>query len=104
MTREGVEGRERRVAERSARLAHMGALAEAQAIVRYYGATLEEVFGASRVKHVAQARHDLAAFIRSRFGYSYPALGAFFNRDHTTMMASVKKARPSVVAEGRVSA
>ena len=51
-----------------------------------------DVLGACRESGpVMQARHALGWLLRERFGLSYPHMGRVLGRDHTTVMASVKK-------------
>src|SRR5262245_3431919 len=50
------------------------------------------VLSKDRHKSVAQARHVCAWLLRYATGMSFPELGRNFgNRDHTTMMSSVKR-------------
>ncbi len=73
-------------------LKSMGVYSELQKLLMMkYGATLQEVYGQSRTKHVSDARHEAMLFIRDRFQWSYPAIGKLFSRDHTTVLASVKR-------------
>ena len=55
------------------------------------GVTLEDVLGHSRHKNVVIARHALMALVREETNLSYPQIGEIFNRDHTTIIAAVKK-------------
>lgn len=68
---------------------------------RKHGATQEQVLGSSRLKHVAAARHEVFLALREA-GWSFPAIGAAMNRDHTTVMAGVKKAQERA-AKARVA-
>ena len=53
--------------------------------------TLGQVLGESRLKHIAQARVAIYRLVHKATGWSYPALGKLFVRDHTTIMASVRE-------------
>lgn len=41
-------------------------------------------------KHIVQARWA-AMWAMRQAGYSYPAIGAFFNRDHTSVIHAIQK-------------
>ena len=79
------------VKEKIQRLKTLGVYEDATKVVIQHGATLEEVFSDSRLKHIAMARHELMYFFRERFQWSYPAVGALFDRDHTTIIAAMQK-------------
>ena len=56
----------------------------------YRAITPEHVFGVTRLRHVVLARHDCMRRIKDkRPDWSYPTIGRFFNRDHTTVMYAV---------------
>ncbi len=70
-----------------------------------HGVPRDLVLGRSRPKSVAFARNRLYAEL-SRTGLSYPEIGSLLDRDHTTVMAGVRRARrtahlpvPSYLAE-----
>lgn len=60
---------------------------------RAYGTTPEAIRGPSRTKHIVAARHAVFAELRLA-GWSFPAIGAHLNRDHTTVMAALAKGTP----------
>ncbi|WP_437309942.1 helix-turn-helix domain-containing protein [Sorangium sp. So ce388] len=53
---------------------------------------IEEVFSRSRRAHIARARHRLWLWLHVEKGWSYPAIGDRFDRDHTTIMSGVRAA------------
>ena len=53
-----------------------------------FGVKRAEIFGNSRVVRVSEARHALAWALRQN-GWSLEAIGAFLNRDHTTIIYAV---------------
>ena len=57
-----------------------------EAIVDKYGTTVAEVIGVSRFRHVVNARREVVRLFREVTGWSYPALGGLFNRDHTSII------------------
>jgi chromosomal replication initiation ATPase DnaA len=59
-------------------------------IARKHGVSVEELVGRSCLRHVVEARRELYCALRAR-KWSYPAIGRFCGRDHTTVMAAVRK-------------
>lgn len=54
--------------------------------------TKADIFGQSRIIPITEARHEAMVEVAKAFPrWSYPRLGRFFNRDHTTVMHAVKK-------------
>ena len=69
----------------------------AQDLAREACATLEEVFSRSRQPHLVRARRRFYQHLRNQLGWSYPAIGAFVGRDHTTILnAFSPRGRPEV--------
>lgn len=61
------------------------------------GITTAEMRGKSREKHITVARHY--AMWRARdAGFSYPEIGRFFNRDHSTVMHAIRRLEEKVEA------
>lgn len=58
---------------------------------KMFGVTPKDLMGMGRANEVIQARFALCAALRMR-GWSYPRIGAFMRRDHTTIMHAVKRA------------
>lgn len=48
--------------------------------------TVEDVMGRSRKAHIVRARGDIIRRLRFDCKWSYPRIGAFMQRDHTTIM------------------
>lgn len=69
-----------------------GLLHVACEIANEHGVTIEAMLGPARHKTVAAARHALMCNLRIR-GYSYPEIGRLVGRDHTTVIAAVRKCR-----------
>ncbi len=59
------------------------------AVYRKYGIKKEELIGTKRNKEIAQARHITIYLIRDITEMSFPNIGKIFDRDHTTVMASI---------------
>ncbi len=60
------------------------------AVCRKYGVTRAELESTSRKKELTQPRHLCIYLIREVTGLSFPQIGKYFSRDHTTILASVK--------------
>ena len=58
---------------------------------RFYQISPEDIKGQSRSKNIAIARHVTAYLIRNLTNLSLPSIGVFLNRDHATILASIKK-------------
>lgn len=63
------------------------------------GVKLSEVFSRDRMAHVSDARGEMMLVMREQLGWSYPALGKFWGRDHTTVMSVTRKAAASRAAK-----
>ena len=55
------------------------------------GLSAGSLIGPSRYSEVVRARHHAMAVLRWSAGWSFPLIGKIFCRDHTTVMAAVKK-------------
>lgn len=54
-----------------------------------FGVTVDELKGKSRVAKIALARHVAVYIIKKLTDQSLPAIGRIFNRNHTTVIASI---------------
>jgi chromosomal replication initiator protein len=62
------------------------------AVAAYYGITVDELSGNSRVSQIAIARQVAMYICREQTSLSLPKIGQLFgNRDHTTVMYAAKK-------------
>ena len=59
-------------------------------IEREYGITLADMQGPRRYRPIVRARWALIAALRER-GWSLMRIGAFLNRDHTTVMYALRQ-------------
>lgn len=60
------------------------------AVCSWYGLTAEELKSRSREQHIAVPRHHFCWVVyRNRIDVSYPMIGRYLNRDHTTIVHSV---------------
>lgn len=65
----------------------------ADAVAEHYTITTAQITGPSRKGKVARARQVAMFLIREKLKWSYPAIGLFFQRDHTTIMHGHRKQR-----------
>jgi hypothetical protein len=87
---DSLEDRQRRFVRQ---LTELGVIEEVRTLCRKWGVlNAGELYGPLRGhSHVAQARHEAMYFLRMRFKWSYPMIGSFFDRDHTTCMTAIRK-------------
>lgn len=60
-------------------------------VARAHGVTRADLTGLSRKGHITRARQEAYYLIRTLTSHSYPRIGSFFNRDHTTVLHGVRK-------------
>jgi chromosomal replication initiator protein len=60
-------------------------------VARYYKLAVDELRGERRVKHVAHARQVAMYLCRTMTAASLPEIGKRFNKDHSTVLTSVRK-------------
>ena len=77
---------------------------EFEAIAKAEGTTIAEVLSESHEPHVSRARSAMWHVLRERFGWSYPAIGKLFHRDHSTIMQGLRGRyrRPTFDPGGRI--
>ena len=59
-------------------------------VAKKYGVSTEDIRGSKRTKEIAWARHISIYLIRKLTDMSLPQIGKIFNRDHTTVINSLK--------------
>jgi chromosomal replication initiation ATPase DnaA len=65
----------------------------AREIAQRNGLLVADLKGPSRFRHIQVARTELYLALRAKpYQWSYPAIGRFVNRDHTTVLHAVQKA------------
>lgn len=63
-----------------------------RAICLHYGVTPDEIKGRSRHQHIVVPRNHFCWVVyRNRIDVSYPMIGRFLGKDHTTIVHSVAK-------------
>ena len=59
-------------------------------VAKKYGVSVDDIKGVKRTKDIAYARHITIYMIRKLTDMSLPQIGKLFNRDHTTILSSIK--------------
>ena len=57
----------------------------------------EDVLGERRMQHLMKPRHLFWACLREHGKWSYPVIGDYVGRDHTTVMVAIKKVPSDLV-------
>lgn len=57
----------------------------------HFGVSREAILGKSRRAEFVLPRHVAMWLLRTRYGYSFPRLGRYFHRDHTSVMYAVEQ-------------
>ena len=70
---------------------------------RYFQVTAEDIKGVSRQKSIVTARHITAYLIRNLTNLSLPGIGAFLNRDHATVLSSIRKIELQIKTDKKLS-
>lgn len=60
-------------------------------VLKKFNLTWEDVFRQDRSPLPLAARQEMYARIRAYLKWSYPKIGKLFNRDHATILISVRK-------------
>lgn len=61
------------------------------AVAHGFRVSVEDILGTSRKRHFVVARACAMAVVKQHTNLSYPAVGALFRRDHTTVMHHVSR-------------
>lgn len=75
-----------------AELAALGWLRYVEGVALTAGLSVRRILSADQTRRVVRARHEAMAAIRDFTGASYPEIGRAFGRDHTTVLAGVRRA------------
>ena len=70
---------------------------------RYFQVTADDVKGVSRQKNIVTARHITSYLIRNLTNLSLPGIGAFLNRDHATVLASIRKIENQIKTDKKLA-
>jgi chromosomal replication initiator protein len=63
----------------------------ARAVADAFGLTLEQLMDRGQHQHLVRARHAFVIICRKYLHASFPAIGRFMKRDHTTMMSGFRR-------------
>ena len=72
-------------------------------VAKYYGIKSSEIKGTSRKTDIAQARHIAIYLIKTILDAPYMEIAREFGRDHSTIMASVRKGSKLIESDTRYS-
>ena len=70
---------------------------------RYYQVSSEDIKGISRQKNIVTARHITSYLIRNLTNLSLPGIGTFLNRDHATVLASIRKIENQIKTDKKLA-
>ncbi len=70
---------------------------------RYYQVSDEDIKGISRQKNIMTARHVTAYLIRNLTNLPLAGIGTFLNRDHATVLASIRKIENQIKSDKKLS-
>ncbi len=70
---------------------------------RFFQVSADDVKGMSRQKSIMTARHITAYLIRNLTNLSLPGIGTFLNRDHATVLASIRKIENQIKSDKKLS-
>lgn len=90
------------VAEMMRDLTNRGLADKFRTFAMAVGSTLEEVLskkGGRGEEHLARARGAMYAYVRDTHQWSYAYIGKVFHRDHTTVLATLKRWRAWVAVK-----
>jgi chromosomal replication initiator protein len=74
----------------------------AERVAERYRVSVKVLRGPSRLKNVAWARQVAMSVARSA-GFSFPQIGEFFGRDHSTVMHSCAKVAERAAADAAIA-
>lgn len=63
-------------------------------VARRHGITVDAMTGPKRYPDYVAARWEAMSIIRKELGYSFPRIGALFNRDHASVIYALRGGRP----------
>ncbi len=72
-------------------------------VSRYFQVSVDDIKGQSRQKNIMTARHITAYLIRNLTNLSLPGIGTFLNRDHATVLSSIRKIENQIKSDKKLS-
>lgn len=74
-----------------------------RAILRQFGSNAIEMRGECRQRQVVQMRRVIATALREEFGWSFPHIGRYMNRDHSSIISLMgRRKRQAQPGEARL--
>lgn len=58
-------------------------------ILKAYGENMRRLTSLQRDSHIMKCRFDVASYLRKQHGWSYPRIGEFMHRDHSSILALI---------------
>ena len=74
------------------------------AVCARFGLTVEQLRGPGRVRGIARPRQIIMYLAREMTVLSYPRIGAYFHRDHTTVLWGERRIRQLMVEKPKLAA
>ena len=75
----------------------------AKVVSSYYGVELDDLKSSSRLQKISIARHMAVYLSRELTGKSYEAIGAFYDKKHTSIMFAHQKVTKEIVTNNELS-
>jgi chromosomal replication initiation ATPase DnaA len=72
------------------------------AVAVSHGVTVADILGDSRVKKIAWARCAAYAAVRAETGASFPKIGRWFRRHHTTVLTGIRSHKARLAEEAAI--
>lgn len=66
------------------------------AVKIYYIDNIDKIRGKTKPDYIVRIRHIMMYIMREHYKMSYPNIGEFFNRDHSTALSAVKKVKAKI--------
>lgn len=71
---------------------HLDSAAIIAAVAKHFGLSIEELKGKGKARRLSWPRRVAFALLRQQLRLSYPAIGALFGRDHTSVLFALRTA------------
>jgi len=62
-------------------------------VCNLFHCTIDEMQGKTRIREAVSARQIMMSILREYTAMSFPEIGSYFNRDHATVMHSIRTVR-----------
>ncbi len=68
-------------------------------VAAHYSVTPDDILGKDRKKNIQTARNVSMYLVRTVTGASYPQIGVFFYRDHSTVHSNIAKVEAELASD-----